>query len=184
VATLANLTTLLKRLVREPAGEPIPAPAKTAAELMIAKGRNMPMSEMDRVGRRSVFACPDCNGVMWEVQEGDLVHYRCHVGHAYTAELMSFAMDENVRRALATAVRTLEENVELARKLEREAASQQYDQSAATWSGRAAECQNELDVLQGAIHRMDEIAAMNAQLRHTEIVEADKRDWLSAAQQS
>jgi hypothetical protein len=28
---------------------------------------------------------------MWEISEGEPVRYRCHVGHAYTAEIMSLA---------------------------------------------------------------------------------------------
>jgi two-component system chemotaxis response regulator CheB len=184
VTALANLPALLRELVREAAGKPMRPPANLVMELMVAKGHNMPMSDMDRIGRRSVFACPDCNGVMWEVQEGDLVHYRCHVGHAYNAELMSLAMDENVRRALATAVRTLEENVALARKLAEEARSLQHPQSAATWAGRASESQQELDVLQGAIHRIDEIAAIQAQRSRAESVEPDERKPLPAARRS
>lgn len=64
------------------------------------------MSEMDRMGRRSVLACPDCHGVMWEIDEGDLVRYRCHVGHAHTAESMRHAIDENLTHALASALRS------------------------------------------------------------------------------
>ena len=78
---------------------------------------------MDRIGQRSVLACPDCHGVMWEIDEGDLVRYRCHEGHAYTAELMSLALDDNVRRAFASALRALDERTGLARKLEAQARS-------------------------------------------------------------
>ncbi|MGN6571210.1 MAG: chemotaxis protein CheB [Pseudolabrys sp.] len=184
VTALADMPGLLGRLVLEPAGEQVPPLPGTATELMIAKGHNMPMSEMDRIGRRSVFACPDCNGVMWEIAEGDLVHYRCHVGHAYTAELMSVAMDENVRRALATAVRTLEENVALAQKLEAGTGNQSQPRNAATWSGRASEFRQELDVLQSAIHRMDEITAMRAQRSDADFVEPQDDERLPAARQS
>src|SRR5207244_4412068 len=62
-----------------------------------------------RVGRRSVLSCPDCGGVMWEIDEEGLVRYRCHVGHAYTADVMNVALDESLRRALASGLRALEE---------------------------------------------------------------------------
>ena len=51
---------------------------------------------------------------MFEVEDDDLVRYRCHVGrchvgHTYTAELMNLAQDDNLRRALGTALRALNE---------------------------------------------------------------------------
>ena len=58
-----------------------------------------------------MLACPDCHGVMWEIDEDELVRYRCHVGHAYTAKMMSLALDENLTRALASALRTLDERI-------------------------------------------------------------------------
>jgi two-component system chemotaxis response regulator CheB len=48
----------------------------------IASGGRGSMTEMDRIGRRSILACPDCHGLMWEIEKGELVRYRCHVGHA------------------------------------------------------------------------------------------------------
>jgi two-component system, chemotaxis family, protein-glutamate methylesterase/glutaminase len=72
------------------------------------------MEHMDELGRRSVLACPDCGGVMWEIDEGELSRYRCHVGHTYTTEVMSLALDDNLRRAL-------EERIALARKLHNQA---------------------------------------------------------------
>jgi two-component system, chemotaxis family, protein-glutamate methylesterase/glutaminase len=77
------------------------------------------MNAMDRIARRSVLACPDCHGIMWEIDEGELVRYRCHVGHAYSAELMSLALDENLTRALGSALRALDERMAVAEKLQK-----------------------------------------------------------------
>jgi hypothetical protein len=49
--------------------------------------------------------------------EGELSRFRCHLGHAYGAELMSVALDENLAARLASAVRAIEERVALAQKL-------------------------------------------------------------------
>jgi two-component system chemotaxis response regulator CheB len=114
VVPLAEIPGLLHSLAQQPAGEPVRAPATVAFEVDIASGEMAEMEEMDRLGRRSVLTCPDCQGVMWEIDEGDLVRFRCHVGHAYTAELMSLAFDENLRRGLASALRALEERLALA----------------------------------------------------------------------
>jgi two-component system, chemotaxis family, protein-glutamate methylesterase/glutaminase len=80
------------------------------------------MSLMDRIGRCSVLSCTNCGGVMWELDEVGPARYRCHIWHADTAELMSLAVDEGLRRALASSLRVLDERSALAHRLRAQAA--------------------------------------------------------------
>jgi two-component system chemotaxis response regulator CheB len=105
------------------------------------------MNDLDRVGRRSVLACPDCGGVMWEIDEDELMRFRCHVGHAYTAEVMSLALDENLRGVLASALRGLEERIALARRLHERAAANGHRLLADRWADKARECEREMEVI-------------------------------------
>jgi two-component system, chemotaxis family, protein-glutamate methylesterase/glutaminase len=75
----------------------------------------------DQVGEPSGFTCPECNGGLWEIEEGKLVRYRCRVGHAYTAESLLSASGSSVEAALWAALRSLEENGAYARRLARRA---------------------------------------------------------------
>jgi two-component system chemotaxis response regulator CheB len=163
VVALAAMPALLQRLAREPAGTPAPAPEGAKIEVEIAKGELGTMSKMDRIGRRSVLAFPDCHGVMWEIDEGDLVRFRCHVGHAYTAELMSVALDEQLGRALASALRALDERIALAQKLARQEKTSGRTHVADAWAGKAAEFEREASVIRDALKRTDEIAARFAE---------------------
>jgi two-component system chemotaxis response regulator CheB len=117
------------------------------------------MKEMDHIGERSVFACPDCHGIMWEIEEGELVRYRCHVGHAYSAEVMSLALDDNVRRAFGSALRALDERTALARKLEAQASASGRIQMAESWAAKAVEFEAQGNVIRDSIRRADEIGA-------------------------
>ena len=117
----------------------------------------MNMNDLDRVGRRSVLTCPDCHGVMWEIDEGELVRYRCHVGHAYTDELMSVALDGNLSRALGSALRMLDERVALAENL-RDQASAAGARLAETWTRKASEFEAEANVLRASVARAEELA--------------------------
>ena len=69
------------------------------------------------LGPPSVYTCPDCNGTLWELQDGELLRYRCRVGHAYSAESMIEANTDAVERALWSAVKTLEESASLSRRI-------------------------------------------------------------------
>jgi two-component system, chemotaxis family, protein-glutamate methylesterase/glutaminase len=66
------------------------------------------------LGSPSGYTCPDCNGSLIGVSEGN---YRCHVGHAWTADALLEARDGEVEGALWVAMRSLQEKVKLSRRL-------------------------------------------------------------------
>jgi two-component system chemotaxis response regulator CheB len=157
IARLADLPLLLNSLVQRPAGAPKPVPESIRFEVGIAGGRKASMADMDRLGRRSVLTCPDCNGLMWEIADDELHHYRCHVGHAYGANTMSLALDENLRRALGSALRALEERIAMTERLRAQASERGHNQSADTWGRKIEEIEKEADVLRKTIIRIDDI---------------------------
>ena len=159
VVTLEAMPRLLASLVLQPAGATMPVPKSIQFEVAVAKGGASKTDDMDHIGRRSALACPDCHGVMWEIDEGDLVRYRCHVGHTYTAELMALAIDENLRRALGSALRALEERRTLANRLRRQAEQSRQPNLAASWRQRENDAQREVDLIRTSISRLDDITA-------------------------
>jgi two-component system chemotaxis response regulator CheB len=159
IESLSRLPELLTTLVQQQAGSPRRASATLAYETGVAQGGKGNMDDMDRIGRRSLLACPDCHGIMWEIEEGDLARYRCHLGHAYTAELMSIALDENLRQALGSALRSLEERIRLMEKLNAQANGRGEIRLAEVWSQRAQEYEREARVIRESIRRVDALAA-------------------------
>jgi two-component system, chemotaxis family, protein-glutamate methylesterase/glutaminase len=68
-------------------------------------------------GRPSVFACPECHGVLWEIKDGNLVRYRCRVGHSYTEGTLQGELGDSAERALWAAMRALEEKAAMTRRM-------------------------------------------------------------------
>ena len=163
VVVLADVPRLLESLVHQPAGEPQAIPDRIRLEVEIARKGHSTMQQMDRIGQRSVLTCPDCDGVMWEIDEGNLVRYRCHQGHAYTAEVMAVAMDESLRRALGSSLRTLEERIALIKKLHRQADEQDSALVAANWADKARDLEGEAKVIRDSLRRIDEIVEKEEQ---------------------
>lgn len=79
--------------------------------------------EQGRGGKPSVHACPDCNGILWEVDEDGLLRVRCRVGHAYTAASLSVEQSERIEEVLWTAFRATEEAASLHRRIAERARS-------------------------------------------------------------
>ena len=69
------------------------------------------------LGPPSGLTCPDCGGALWQIQEGQLARFQCHVGHRYSSESLVLHQDGRVEAALWTAVRALEERAELRRRM-------------------------------------------------------------------
>ncbi|HKF22827.1 MAG TPA: chemotaxis protein CheB [Candidatus Angelobacter sp.] len=68
-------------------------------------------------GTPSVFACPECHGVLWELKEGELVRFRCRVGHAFTTAHLAEEQRHHVEASLWAAERALEEKAALATRI-------------------------------------------------------------------
>src|SRR4051794_19772345 len=65
----------------------------------------------------SGFACPDCNGALWELGGDKLIRFRCRVGHSYAAESLLDGQAEELEEALWSAINVMEERSELSRRL-------------------------------------------------------------------
>src|SRR5260221_12660946 len=68
-------------------------------------------------GPPSAFVCPGCGGALWEIKQDKILRFRCHVGHGYTAESLHSIQTHEVEQALWTALRALEENAALRRRM-------------------------------------------------------------------
>ncbi len=85
----------------------------------------------------SLFTCPDCGGVMWELNKDGILRYRCHVGHVYSTDSLAAEQSEAVEGALWTAIRSLEERASLARRLANQAQMSDRTLSAKQFMQRA-----------------------------------------------
>ncbi len=63
------------------------------------------------------FGRPDCGGSLFAMSD-DVLRYRCRVGHGWTAEALRASHGTSLEQALWQALRVLEENREIDRRLE------------------------------------------------------------------
>jgi two-component system, chemotaxis family, protein-glutamate methylesterase/glutaminase len=120
------LTTAgIAQLIIESAGPPLegsPAMARVKTESEPNGNEEVTIEEMKQeFGPASALTCPDCGGALWEIVDGQLVRYRCHVGHQYSADGLDNGQRDAVEEALWTAVRVLEEHADLRSRMSRRA---------------------------------------------------------------
>jgi two-component system chemotaxis response regulator CheB len=68
-------------------------------------------------GPPSPFTCPECGGALWELEDGKLLRFRCHVGHGYTGEALVSEQQEELEHTLWAGLRALEEQAGLRRRM-------------------------------------------------------------------
>lgn len=70
-------------------------------------------SDFFELGSPSMLTCPECHGALLRMSDGNMLRFRCHTGHAFTADSLLSALSERVEDALWNSVRALEETAML-----------------------------------------------------------------------
>ncbi len=138
VVPIEEMGAVIARRVRE--SVPLEAKGGTqqlAKEVRYAGFDMAQIENEDQVGKPSTFACPDCNGTLWEVDEDGVLRFRCRVGHAYSAESLLSAKTDSTEAALWAAMRALEEDAALARRMAERARQRRHLSTALRYQRQA-----------------------------------------------
>ena len=116
-----------------------------------------PMDELSAAppidpGRPS-YSCPDCGGVLEEIEDGSPLRFRCRVGHEFYGEELSSAQWSTLEDALWSAVRGMEESAELAERLANMADDRGATSTATRHRERAVDVREEADVIRAFLLR-------------------------------
>lgn len=150
VAAIADLPALLVRLIDQTV-QPQTAPLDDLRiETAVAAGKPG-IYDFDKLGKPSFFACPDCHGVMHEIDEGEFMRFRCHVGHAHSARDLEFAIDDDLWRALSSALRALEERATLLQRMAAQAVKTGARHSAGQFDIRAKDYMGQAETVRRVI---------------------------------
>jgi two-component system chemotaxis response regulator CheB len=120
VLPVDEIADLLVHLTQEEL--PAAAVAKKAPKAAGMESRlaEFDMAEIENESRRgdpSGLGCPDCGGVLWEINENGFLRYRCRVGHAFTAKYLEAEQRHSIESALWAALRALEESASLSSRM-------------------------------------------------------------------
>lgn len=153
VVSLDALPALLVDLVRETVPDVLPAESAAGEAESVEADMN---GQSVQSATPSPYACPDCSGVLWQVQDGPMLRLVCRVGHSYTVKTLLDAQAEAAEDALWVALRTLEENVAFARRMAQQADQRGRAESAEDLLARAAQAEQYAETVRGLLNGLRE----------------------------
>ncbi len=133
---------------------------RTTKPIRAEKGKNKAFSEASpavqpKAGTPIPLVCPDCQGPLWEFQEGKLERFQCLVGHRYNRKSLLAAHTEEVEQALWVALRALEERITLQRNLGEMASGRGDNLSSKGFLARAKENEKHARMLRRILEDFD-----------------------------
>jgi two-component system, chemotaxis family, protein-glutamate methylesterase/glutaminase len=132
-----------------------PAPEDVIIESQIAERVVVDYENVRQLGEKSIYACPDCGGGLWNINkggegQGKMDRYRCHIGHSYSEKDLVVKQGEILESTLWTALRIMEERKTLLRKME-------IDHTKRGFSTLAKSYKEKADNIQGHVDKMKEV---------------------------
>jgi two-component system, chemotaxis family, protein-glutamate methylesterase/glutaminase len=100
-----------------PEAQPAAGSQRHELENLIANQGNALQSGVMKLGRVSKYTCPDCHGVLVQIEEGSIVRFRCHTGHAFSIKTLLAEVNDAIDAGLWDAIRAVEERVLLLRQM-------------------------------------------------------------------
>lgn len=100
-----------------------------------------------QLGPLSAYTCPECHGVMVQIQEGSIVRFRCHTGHAYSIQSLLSEVNETIDNNLWSTMRAIEERILLLRQMEQLARAKQKDDEAMLCAQQARRAEKQVEQL-------------------------------------
>jgi two-component system, chemotaxis family, protein-glutamate methylesterase/glutaminase len=150
-----------------PAAEIGPALAALAGRVPMREDTVMPgprdLSQHPErpAGPPSAFTCPECNGPLWESDQGGVLRFRCRVGHGFSEDALVGEQGTAVEAALWIALESLEERAEFLRRIAdrhtetRPRLRARYEHAAADALQRAELIRTALGIRGGHPHALD-----------------------------
>ena len=105
----------------------------------------------DLLGTPSRFTCPECHGALWEIEDGSMLRYRCHVGHAFSADSVLASQGEEVDRLLGTLLRAHQEHAALAHRMAAHERANHRNALADSLERRARDYERDVEIMKNLL---------------------------------
>jgi two-component system, chemotaxis family, protein-glutamate methylesterase/glutaminase len=128
--TLQNIAFILQEKIKNDVEKEHLIPDHIQKEAEIAENVAQGIENVEALGVKSAYSCSECGGALWELKEEGLTRYRCHTGHAFTANDLLDGKKKELESTFWITLRILEERRNLLIKIAEEEKSKGWERSA------------------------------------------------------
>ena len=164
IVPLKEIAPLLVQLTESPAVEKGDRPVSEGmeTEVKIAREDNALESGIMKWGEPSIYACPECHGVLLQLKEGRNIRFRCHTGHAYSLDSLLAEIGERTEESLWSAIRAIEEGELLMREMAGHLGERHDGTDAAALLKKADESRRRADLVRQAVMSHEKLSKEKA----------------------
>jgi len=146
---------------------------KTEIEIRIAAETSAFESGIMQFGALTPYTCPDCHGVLSALRDGKIMRFRCHTGHAFSADSLLASVTENIEESLYSAIRGVEESIMLLNHLCDHFAEVNQTKLAALYFQKAKEAEARAQFVRQAVLSHEQLSK-DSLLQQSEETNGDK----------
>jgi two-component system chemotaxis response regulator CheB len=171
VVTIETLVPTLIDMLNAPVAGAVAKPGRDLElEVRMATLESDALEEQERPGKPSPYSCPDCGGVLWEIDDaGNLTRFRCRVGHSFSPDTMIAAQGDQLEEALWSAVKTLEETVRLSRRIAEAERRRGHEWMVARFEEKEREAAARAETIRRVLVRVDTVPVESSEEQQQEM---------------
>jgi two-component system chemotaxis response regulator CheB len=157
---LLEIARLLVRLTSEPAemqGAFI-MPDDLEIEVNIAGEQDAADAGVLKLGKPSMFTCPECHGTLLQLKDSNILRFRCHTGHAYSINTLLAELNENIEAKVWGAVRSIQESVLLMQHMADHLKLSNQADTAEVFLQKAREAQQQADYIRQVVINREKVS--------------------------
>jgi two-component system, chemotaxis family, protein-glutamate methylesterase/glutaminase len=171
VVSVSAMPDLFANLMREPVkmnNQDKQSEDRLRIEADLAAMRRTGAENTAALGKLSRLVCPECSGSLWELDDEHILRFRCHIGHAFSAQSLAADQSSALERALSIALRTLDDTAALAGRLAQEAEQKERTQSALIFRHRRDEAKQNADLIRGILSEQESLRSQVGEEVHAQ----------------
>lgn len=129
-------------------------------------------------GKLTPYTCPECHGVLSSIKEGGRLRFRCHTGHAFSADSLLAAISESIEESFWSTIRNVQESVFLLNHMGDHFAEVNEPRIAANFFKKAQEARKNCDMIRKIVFEHEQLSIDKIEdevLEKSEIKEDDNQ---------